>query len=194
VRGLPAWVSNLLEEPTVQRCQVYHRRRGRPPKDAIDLPLPLLCAIDAGQTTGVALFTPAWGVVLEAKDEDFAFAKTLFRRLPKQATVCIESGFCPSAEAVFRAGVYAGLAHAKDFTPALIHPNAKAKVYKQSPPAEKRSVIAHSFNTFNFVYGGTDGEGHFQHACDAVGIAFAYLRNTYNLQIPNFRLSFNFDW
>jgi hypothetical protein len=191
---LPAWVNNLLEEPTVQRCQVYYRRKGRPPKGAIELPVPLLCAVDAGQTTGVALIARAWGVVLEAKDEYFVFAKALFRRLPTQATVCIESGFCPSAEAVFRAGVYAGLAHAKDFTPALIHPNAKAKVYKQSPPAEKRSVIAHSFNTFNFAYGGTDGEGHFEHACDAVGIAFAYLRNTYNLQIPNFRLSFNFDW
>jgi hypothetical protein len=132
--------------------------------------------------------------VLEAKDEDFAFAKSLFQRLPKQATVCIESGFCPSAEAVYRAGVYTGLALARNFTPALIHPNAKAKVYKQSPPAEKRSVIAQSFNTFNLAYGETDGEGHFEHATDAVGIAFAYLRHNYNLDIPNFRLSMFHDW
>jgi hypothetical protein len=192
--GLPKWVRNILLNDSVQRYQVYTRRRGRPPKDTIELPLPLLCAIDAGQTTGVAILTPAWGVALEAKDEDFAFAKTLFRRLPKQATVCIESGFCPSAEAVYRAGVYTGLALATGFTPALIHPNAKAKVYKQSPPAEKRSVIAHSFNTFNLAYNRADGSGHFEHACDAVGIAFAFLRHNYNLDIPNFRLSFNYDW
>jgi hypothetical protein len=192
--GLPAWVNKLLSEPTVERYMVFQRRKGRPPKEAINLPLPLLCAIDAGQTTGVALFAPAWGVALEAKDEDFAFAKTLFRRLPKQATVCIESGFCPSAEAVYRAGVYTGLAYARDFTPALIHPNAKAKVYKQSAPAEKRSVIAHSYNTFNFLLHRTEGDGQFQHASDAVGIAFAYLRNNYNLQIPNFHLSMFQEW
>jgi len=185
---LPAWVNKLLSEHTVQRHQVFHRRNGRPPKETIELPLPLLCAIDAGQTTGVAILTPSWGVVLEAKDEDFAFAKNLFQHLPKQATVCIESGFCPSAEAVYRAGVYTGLAYGKGFAPALIHPNAKAKVYKQSPLAEKRSVIAQSFNTFNFALARTDGEGHFEHATDAVGIAFAYLRHTYNLNIPNFQL------
>jgi len=192
--GLPKWVRNILLSDSVERYQVYIRRRGRPPKDTIELPVPLLCAIDAGQTTGVAILTPTWGVVLEAKDDDFAFAKTLLQRLPKQATVCIESGFCPSAEAVYRAGVYTGLAFARGFTPALIHPNAKAKVYKQSPPAEKVSVIAHSYNTFNFLLHKSEGKGHFEHACDAVGIAFTYLRHNYNLDIPNFRLSFNYEW
>jgi len=191
---IPAWANKLLDEPTVQRHQIFYRKRGRPPKDAKTLPVALLCAIDAGQTTGVALFAPSWGIVLEAQDEDFAFAKTLFRRLPKKATVCIESGFCPSAEAVYRAGVYTGLALAKDFTPALIHPNAKAKVYKQSPPAEKRSLIALSYKTFNFAIGVSEGEGYFQHASDAVGIAFAYLRHNHNLQIPNFHLSMFHDW
>jgi hypothetical protein len=194
MEGLPKWVKGLLFEPTVERYKVFLRRRGRPPKDTIDLPPPLLCAIDAGQTTGVALLTSSWGVVLEAKDEDFAFAKPLLRRLPKEATVCIESGFCPSAEAVYRAGVYAGLALARDFTPALIHPNAKAKVYKQSPPAERISVIALSMKTFNLHMCKTEGKGHFEHASDAVGIAFAYLRHNYNLDIPNFRLSFTYDW
>jgi hypothetical protein len=187
MEGLPKWVNKLLSEPTVERYMVFQRRKGRPPKEAINLPLPLLCTIDAGQTTGVALFTPAWGVALEAKDEDFAFAKTLLQHLPNEATVCIESGFCPSAEAVYRAGVYTGLALAKDFTPALIHPNAKAKVYKQSAPSEKRLVIAHSFNTFNFLLHKTEGDGQFQHACDAVGIGFAYLRHNHNIHFsPSF--------
>jgi len=188
MEGLPKWVSTLLFLDSVECYQIYLRRRGRPPKEAITLPLPLLCAIDAGQTTGVALMTPAWGVVLEAKDEDFTFAKSLFRYLPKQATVCIESGFCPSAEAVYRAGVYTGLALAKDFTPALIHPNAKAKVYKHSALTEKRLLTVYSFRTFNFLPRRTVGEGYFQHASDAVGIAFAYLRHHHNLDIPNFQL------
>jgi hypothetical protein len=191
---LPTWVNKLLDEHTVQRYQIFHRKKGRPPKGTIDLPLPLLCAIDAGETTGVALFAPSWGVALEAEDKDFAFAKTLINLLPKKATVCIESGFCPSADAVYRAGVYAGLALAKGFTPALIHPNAKAKVYKECPPAETHSLIALSYSIFNFAMGDWDGKGYFQHASDAVGIAFAYLRHNFNFQIPNFRLSLFHDW
>ena len=182
---LPVWVSNLLEEPTVQRCQVYYRRKGRPPKDAIDLPLPLLCAIDAGQTTGVALISRTWGVVLEAKDEYFVFAKALFRRLPKQATVCIESGFCPSAEAVYRAGVYTGLALANGFEPALIHPNAKAQIFKQSPLSTKRLLIVKALQTFNFTPKKTVGDGYFQHASDALGVAFTYLRHNHNIPTPD---------
>jgi hypothetical protein len=192
--GLPKWVDELLSDGIVERYVVFARPKGRPPKNALTLPVPLLCGIDAGHTTGVALFAPNWGVALEAKDEDFTFAKSLLQRLPKQATVCIESGFCPSAEAVYRAGVYAGLALARDFKPILIHPNAKAKVYTQSPPAEKLSVIALSFKTFNLTLRYTDGKGNLEHATDAVGIAFAYLRHHHNFQIPNFRLSLFEKW
>jgi hypothetical protein len=78
VKQLPLWVNNLLSESRVKRYQVYLRRKGRPPKKAVKLPLPLLCAIDAGGTTGVALLTPYWAVVLEADDNDFLFAELLF--------------------------------------------------------------------------------------------------------------------
>jgi len=185
VSRLPAWVRKLLSHERVERYQVYARRKGRPTKDKHSVPLPLLCAIDAGQTTGVALLSPSWAVVLEAQDKDFAFAKTLFRRLPKQATVCIESGFCPSAEAVYRAGVYAGLALANGFEPALIHPNAKAQIFKQSPLSTKRLLIVKALQTFNFVPRKTVGDGYFQHASDALGVAFTYLRHNYNIPTPD---------
>ena len=182
---LKKWVRGILAYDTVERYQVYARRRGRPTKTTLKVPLPILCAIDAGQTTGVALLSPSWGVVLEAGDKDFAFAKTLFRRLPKQATVCIESGFCPSAEAVYRAGVYTGLALANGFEPALIHPNAKAQIFKQSPLSAKRLLMVKALQTFNFTPKKTVGNGYFQHASDALGVAFTYLRHNYNIPTPD---------
>jgi hypothetical protein len=188
VKGLPAWANDLLSDSRVQRFQLFHRRKGRPPKGTITLPLPLLCAIDAGETTGVALLTPSWAVVLEAWDKDLAFAKTLFHHLPKQATVCVESGFCPCADAVYRAGVYAGLSIANGFDPALIHPNAKAHIFKQSPLSAKRLLIAHCLQTFNFGLGATNGDGYFQHSADALGVAFTYLRHHHNIPTPNINL------
>ena len=183
--GLPKWVRNILLSDSVERYQVYMRRRGRPPKDTIELPVPLLCAIDAGQTTGVAILTPTWGVVLEAKDDDFAFAKTLLQRLPKQATVCIESGFCPCADAVYRAGVYTGLAFARGHKPALIHPNAKANIFKQSRLSTKCILIAKALQTFNLKPRTFEGDGYFQHASDALGVAFTYLRHNHNIPTPD---------
>jgi hypothetical protein len=188
MRGIPAWVKKLLSDSRVERYQVYARRKGRPTKEKHKVPLPLLCAIDAGQTTGVALLSPSWAVVLEASDEDFGFAEFLLPRLPKQATVCIESGFCPSAEAVYRAGVYTGLARARGFTPALIHPNAKANIFKQSRPSVKRLLIVKSLQTFNFTPKKTEGDGYFQHASDALGIAFTYLRHHHNIPTPDITL------
>ena len=184
----PKWAEGLLYAPTVERYQVYARRKGRPKKETLTVPLPLLCAIDAGETTGVALLSPLWAVVLEADDEDFAFAKTLLRRLPKQATVCIESGFCPSADAVFRAGVYAGLAYANDLTPILIHPNAKANIFKHSRLSAKCILISKALQTFNFVPKRFDGDGYFQHASDALGVAFTYLRKYHDIPTPNIQL------
>jgi len=185
MRTVPAWVWKLLSDSRVERYQVYLRRKGRPTKDKHRVPLPLLCAIDAGQTTGVALLSPKWATVLEAEDKDFAFAKTLFRRLPKRATVSIESGFCPSAEAVYRAGVYTGLALANGFEPALIHPNAKAQIFKQSALSTKRLLIVKALQTFNFTPKKTVGDGYFQHASDALGIAFTYLRHNHNIPTPD---------
>jgi len=185
MRAVSAWVNKLLSDSRVERYQVFQRRKGRPTKTTLKVPLPILCAIDAGQTTGVALLSPSWAVVLEAQDKDFAFAKTLFRRLPKRATVCIESGFCPSAEAVYRAGVYTGLAFANGFEPALIHPNAKAQIFKQSPLSTKRLLIVKALQTFNFVPKKTVGDGYFQHASDALGVAFTYLRHNHNIPTPD---------
>jgi len=184
----PKWAEGLLYAPTVERYQVYARRKGRPKKETLTVPLPLLCAIDAGETTGVALLSPLWAVVLEADDEDFAFAKTLLRRLPKQATVCIESGFCPSADAVFRAGVYAGLAYANDLAPILIHPNAKANIFKHSRLSAKCILISKALQTFNFVPKRFDGDGYFQHASDALGVAFTYLRKYHDIPTPDIQL------
>jgi hypothetical protein len=188
MRTVPAWVNKLLAESGVERYQVYVRRKGRPTKETRKVPLPLLCAIDEGETTGVALLSPSWAVVLEADDEDFAFAKTLLRRLPKQATVCIESGFCPSADAVFRAGVYVGLAYANDLTPTLIHPNAKANIFKHSRLSTKCILISKALQTFNFVPHRFEGDGYFQHASDALGVAFTYLRRQYDIPTPNIQL------
>jgi hypothetical protein len=195
MRGLPAWVNKLLSDSKVERYQVYLRRKGRPTKETLRFPLPLLCAIDAGETTGVALWSPSWAVVLEADDEDFAFAKTLLLHLPKQArsagdrreraTVCIESGFCPSADAVFRAGVYTGLAYANDLTPILIHPNAKAQVFKQSRLSTKCLLIARALQHFNFAPHRVEGDGYFQHASDALGLAFTYLRRYHDISTPD---------
>jgi hypothetical protein len=188
VKQLPLWVNNLLSESRVKRYQVYLRRKGRPPKKTLKLPLPLLCAIDAGGTTGVALLTPYWAVVLEADDNDFLFAELLFIHLPKKAKVCIESGFCPCADAVYRAGVYTGLAFAHKFMPALIHPNAKAQIFKQTSLSAKRLLLSHALQPFNFALAKTYGDGYFQHASDAVGLAFAYLRHNHNIPTPIIRL------
>jgi hypothetical protein len=184
----PKWAEGLLSAPAVERYQVYFRRRGRPTKETLTLPLPLLCAIDAGETTGVALLSPLWAVVLEADDEDFAFAKTLLQHLPKQATVCIESGFCPSADAVFRAGVYTGFAYANDFSPILIHPNAKAHIFKHSRPSAKRLLISKILQPFNFAPKRIEGDGYFQHASDALGVAFTYLRRYHDIPTPDIQL------
>jgi hypothetical protein len=188
VKQLPVWVNSLLSEYRVERYQVYLRRKGRPPKKTLKLPLPLLCAVDAGKTTGVALLSPAWAVVLEAQDEDFHFAETLFFHLPKKAKVCIESGFCPCADAVYRAGVYTGLAFAHQFMPALIHPNAKAQPFKQTPLSARRLLLVHSLQPLNLALEKTQGEGYFQHASDAVGLAYAYLRHNHNIPTPIIRL------
>jgi hypothetical protein len=188
VKQLPSWVNDLLSEFRVQRYQVYLRRKGRPPKKTIKLPLPLLCTVDAGNTTGVALLSPAWAVVLEADDNDFLFAETLFFHLPRKATVCIESGFCPCADAVYRAGVYTGLAFAKNFTPTLIHPNAKAKIFKQTPLSAKHLLLTSALQPLNLSLAKTYGEGYFQHAADAVGLAFAYLRQKHHIPTPTISL------
>jgi hypothetical protein len=192
VKPLPLWVNDLLSEQRVKRYQVYLRRKGRPPKKTLKLPLPLLCAIDAGKTTGAALLTPAWAVVLEADDEDFLFAELFFIHLSKarkvKAKVCIESGFCPCADAVYRAGVYTGLAFANKLMPALIHPNAKAQIFKQTPLSAKRLLLSHSLQPLNLTLAKTEGEGYFQHAADAVGLAFAYLRHNHNIPTPTIRL------
>jgi len=192
VKQLPLWVNDLLSEHRVKRYQVYLRRKGRPPKDSLKLPLPLLCAIDAGKTTGVALLSPAWAVVLEADDEDFLFAELFFTHLSKarkvKAKVCIESGFCPCADAVYRAGVYTGLAFANKLIPALIHPNAKAQIFKQTPLSVKRLLLTQAFQPFNLALSKTVGEGYFQHAADALGITFAYLRHNHNIPTPTIRL------
>jgi len=196
MKAVPAWVNNLLSDSRVERYQVYLRRKGRPTKSTRRVPVPLLCAIDAGETTGVALLSPSWAVVLEARDKDFGFAKFLLSRLPKQvrstgdrrATVCIESGFCPSAEAVYRAGVYTGLALANDFEPALIHPNAKAQIFKQSRLSTKCILIAKALQTLNFAPHTFEGDGYFQHASDALGVAFTYLRHNYNIPTPDIAL------
>jgi len=185
MKALPAWVNKLLSDSRVERYQVYMRRKGRPTKDKHSVPLPLLCAIDAGETTGVALLSPSWAVVLEARDKDFGFAETLLRHLPKQATVSIESGFCPCADAVYRAGVYTGLALARKHQPALIHPNAKAQIFKQSRLSTKCILIAKALQTFNFVPKKTVGDGYFQHASDALGVAFTYLRHNHNIPTPD---------
>jgi hypothetical protein len=188
VKQLPLWVNTLLSEHRVERYQIYVRRKGRPPKKTLKLPLPLLCAIDAGKTTGAALLSPAWVVVLEADDNDIRFAETLFRYLPKTAKVCIESGFCPCADAVYRAGVYTGSALAHKFVPALIHPNAKAQIYKQTPLSAKRLLLAYSLQPLNLTLEKTQGEGYFQHAADAVGVAYAYLKHHHNIPTPIIRL------
>jgi len=182
---LPAWVRNILSDSRVERYQVYIRRKGRPTKETRRMPVPLLCAIDAGETTGVALLTPSWAVVLEARDKDFSFAEFLCPRLPKQATVCIESGFCPCADAVYRAGLYTGLALARGHKPTLIHPNAKANIFKQSRLSTKCILIARALQTFNFAPHAFEGDGYFQHASDALGLAFAYLRHHHNIPTPD---------
>jgi hypothetical protein len=184
------WLHPLLSE--AERYRVFLRRKGRPPKGTIPFPLPLLCAIDAGETTGVALLSPSWAVVLEADDEDFQFAQRLFSLLPKQATVCVESGFCPCADAVFRAGVYTGLAYGRGIVPTLIHPNAKAQIFKQSPLPAKRLLISHTLETFNLALIKAEGDGYFQHATDAVGLAFAYLRRAHNIPTPKVQLMLNY--
>jgi hypothetical protein len=102
--------------------------------------------------------------------------------------VCIESGFCPCADAVYRAGVYTGLAFANKFMPAMIHPNAKAQIFKQSPLSTKRLLLSHAFQSFNFALHKTEGDGYFQHASDAVGLAFAFLRHNHNIPTPIIRL------
>jgi len=185
MKALPAWVSEILSDSKVERYQVYARRKGRPTKKTITLPVPLLCAIDAGETTGVALLTPSWAVVLEARDKDFGFAEFFVPRLPKQATVCIESGFCPCADAVYRAGVYTGLAFARGHKPALIHPNAKAQIFKQSRLSTKCILIAKALQTFNLKPHTFEGDGYFQHASDALGLAFTYLRHNHNIPTPD---------
>jgi hypothetical protein len=188
MKAVPAWVNKLLSDSRVERYQVFVRRKGRPTKETRRMPLPLLCAVDAGETTGVALLSPSWAVVLEARDKDFGFAELLIPRLPKQATLCIESGFCPCADAVYRAGVYTGLALARGHKPALIHPNAKAQIFKQSPLSAKRPLIVKALQTFNFAPNRTVGEGYFQHASDALGVAFTYLRHNHNIPTPNITL------
>jgi len=195
VKGVPAWVNKLLSDSRVERYQVYVRRKGRPTKEKRKVPVPLLCAIDAGETTGVALLSPSWAVVLEARDKDFGFAKFLFSYLPKQvrsagdqreqATVCIESGFCPSADAIYRAGVYTGLAFARGFEPVLIHPNAKAHIFKHSRLSTKCILISKALQTFNFAPHTFEGDGYFQHASDALGLAFTYLRHNHNIPTPD---------
>ena len=185
MRTVPAWVRKLLPDSRVERYQVYVRRKGRPTKEKRKVPVPLLCAIDAGETTGVALLSPSWAVVLEARDKDFGFAKFLLPRLPKQATVCIESGFCPSADAIYRAGVYTGLAFARGFEPVLIHPNAKAHIFKHSRLSTKCILISRALQTFNFAPHTFEGDGYFQHASDALGLAFTYLRHNHNIPTPD---------
>jgi hypothetical protein len=185
MRKVPAWVNKLLSDSRVERYQVFVRRKGRPTKKTHRLPLPLLCAIDAGETTGIALWSPSWAVVLEARDKDFGFAEFFIPRLPKQATLCIESGFCPCADAVYRAGVYTGLARARGFEPALIHPNAKAQIFKQSRLSQKGLLIFKALQTFNFAPYRVEGDGYFQHASDALGLAFTYLRHNHNIPTPD---------
>jgi hypothetical protein len=185
---LPVWVNKLLSDSRVERYQVYVRRKGRPMKETRRMPVPLLCAIDAGETTGVALLSPSWAVVLEARDKDFSFAEFLYPRLPKQATVCIESGFCPCADAVYRAGLHTGLALARGHKPTLIHPNAKANIFKQSRLSTKCLLISKCLQTFNFAPHGFEGDGYFQHASDALGVAFTYLRHYHNIPTPNIQL------
>ncbi len=186
---LPQWVHELLSDGILLRYQVFMRPKGRPPKKTLTLPLPLLCAVDAGQTTGVALLSPSWAVLLEARDDDFCFAKHLFQHFPKQETLCIESGFCPSAEAVYRAGVYAGFAYANDITPILIHPNAKPLVFKQSPLSLKAQVITHTLRAFRLFQTFSEGYGVPEHASDALGVALAYLRKEYNTPLPDFQFN-----
>ncbi len=182
---MPQFVDELLSNGIVLRYQVFMRPKGRPPKGTLTVPLPLLCGIDAGQTTGVALLSPSWAVVLEAKDDNFSFAQFLFQHLPKQATVCIESGFCPSAEAVYRAGVYTGLAFAKDITPILIHPNAKPLAFKQAPASLRNQLISEILRAFRLFQTKAEGYGCPEHASDALGVAIAYLRREHNIPLPN---------
>jgi hypothetical protein len=72
--------------------------------------------------------------------------------------------------------------------PALIHPNAKAQIFKQTSLSAKRLLLSHALQPFNFALAKTYGDGHFQHASDAIGLAFAYLRHNHNIPTPIIRL------
>jgi len=164
---------------------VYERPKGKPKDTAEDFlsflqeeDEPLLIALDVGETMGIVVMSKSAVFLGQAHDRNYYIAGEIANILDRywdNSVVLIESGFCPSAEAIFRSGVAFGAFNDRRFSKIyLVHPNAKPA------PAKANDTIKSHFTFFCLRllgYKTVHPVPSIPHCASAFGLILKYLRD-----------------